>query len=199
MADILAVGASPRKGGNTDVLIKHAAKGARKIGLEVEIIQLRDYTILPCIGCERCRKNSVCTGCLDGMQLLYPQIEKSRGFILASPTHNYNITAWMKAFIDRLYAYYIFTDDRPRRYSSRFKGQERKAAAIAVCEQPDPKDMGFTMEAMTMPLNALGYEMTGELPVYNIFDRGAVKEYSDILSSAEALGEKLGRALAGRE
>ena len=117
MAKVLGVGASPRKGGNTDILLRKALAGAAAAGAAAEEIQLRDYAIQPCVGCENCRKAGRCTRLMDGMQCLYPKINESRGLIMASPTHNYNITAWMKAFIDRLYPYYCFTDDRPRRYT----------------------------------------------------------------------------------
>ena len=52
MKSILGIGGSPRKGGNSDILINSILK---EVGDEVktEIIQLRDFEIHPCIGCER--------------------------------------------------------------------------------------------------------------------------------------------------
>jgi len=111
--------------------------------------------------------------------------------VLACPTHNYNVTAWMKAFIDRLYCFYNFEDTRPRAWSSRLANQNRKAAIVAVCEQKDKKDMGFTLEAMRLPLEALGYEIVGELAVFRIFDRGAVRNEEATLQDASDLGKKL--------
>ena len=191
MERILAVGASPRKNGNTDHLIARAAEGVRSGGLEVEVVQLRDYSITPCVGCERCRKKYPCPKLMDGMQILYPKIFEARGLILASPTHNYNVTAWMKAFIDRLYCYYDFTPGHPRAYTSRLGGQGRKAAVMAVCEQLDPRDMGFTLEAMAMPLEALGYQVLSQLPVFGVFEAGRVAEFPDVLQAAEEAGRKL--------
>ncbi|WP_291323195.1 NAD(P)H-dependent oxidoreductase [Desulfonatronospira sp.] len=141
------------------------------------------------------RKDKICTGLKDGMTLLYPDVSGSMGMVLVSPTHNYNITAWMKAFIDRLYCYYDFDDHRPRGYGSRSAGQGRKLALAAVCEQVDEADMGFTMTAMRAPLDALGYEITGELPVYGIFDRGKVKQEENVVSQAQRLGADLARSL----
>jgi hypothetical protein len=101
----------------------------------------------------------------------------------------------MKAFIDRLYCFYIFTDDRPRNWSSRLANQGRQALLAAVCEQPNRRDMGFTLEAMRLPFEALGYRVTNELPVMSIFDRGKVAEYPEILKKAEDLGKDLARSL----
>ena len=47
-------------------------------------------------------------------------------------------------------------------------GQGRKAIIAAICEQENKEDMGFTLEAMRLPLEALGYEVIGELPVFSI-------------------------------
>ncbi|THB63256.1 MAG: flavodoxin family protein, partial [Desulfovibrio sp.] len=128
MTKILGVGGSPRSGGNSDVLLQNILAGAVEAGVETEAVHLRNYHFSSCIGCERCRKDKACTGLNDGMQLLYPKVEAARGLVLVSPTHQYNVTAIMKAFIDRLYAYYDFTDDRPRGYSSRLAGKDRQAA-----------------------------------------------------------------------
>lgn len=192
---ILGIGGSPRKGGNSDLLMKHILKGARKKNIECKGIHLRDYQFQPCVGCEQCRKDGRCTKLHDGMQLVYPDLLSSQGLVLACPTHNYNVTAWMKAFIDRLYCFYAFTNDRPRAWSSRLANQGRKAVIAAICEQPEPENMGFTLEAMRLPLKALGYEILGELPVLGIFDKGKVGEKPEILAQAEALGAKLGEAL----
>ena len=193
MNKILGIGGSPRKGGNSDILMKRFFKGARDGGVATEEIQLRDYQFQPCIGCERCRKDKRCTGLLDGMQLIYPKITEARGLILISPVYNYNITALMKSFIDRLYCFYNFNDDRPGSWSSQLAGQDRKAIIAAVGEQSSREDggMDLTLQAMRLPVEALGYEVIGELPVLGIFARGKVKKYPQILEQAEDLGRQL--------
>jgi multimeric flavodoxin WrbA len=195
MPKILGIGGSPRKGGNSDVLTRAVLEGAAAEGAETESAHLRRYQFQSCIGCERCRKDEACTGLLDGMQLLYPKIGESKGLVMVSPVHNYNVTALMKAFIDRLYCYYNFSDDRPRQWSSRLADQRRKAVLVAIGEQTEKRDMGFTLEAMRWPLEALGYGIMGELPVMQIFDRGKVAEHSEVMNEARELGRRLGSGL----
>jgi multimeric flavodoxin WrbA len=192
---ILGVCGSPRKGGNSDILMGKILSGAKGRDVGGEGIRLRDYAFEPCIGCEKCRKDGICTGQDDGMQPLYPKILESRGLVLVSPTHNYNVTAWTKAFIDRLYCFYIFDDNRPRGWSSRLAGQGRKAVIATICEQETKKDMGFTLEAMRLPLEALGYEIIGELGVLRLFDKGSIKNEPETLAEASRLGERLAGAL----
>ncbi|MCB2191353.1 MAG: flavodoxin family protein [Deltaproteobacteria bacterium] len=192
---ILAVGGSPRAGGNSDKLIAAAVEGASRL-CPAEALHLRDYTFSACVGCEACRKAKTCAKFHDGMGLIYPQVESARGLILASPVHNYNVTAWIKAFFDRLYPYYNFGEQRPGEWSSRLAGQGRKAGLMAVAEQ-HPGDAGLqrTLESMRLPLEALGYEIVAELPVYGVFARGRVTQDTEVMAQAEALGQSLAQSL----
>ena len=193
---VLGVSGSPRKNGNSDVLLKSLLTGVSRQNMDSEHFNLTDIQFQGCIGCERCRKDKICTGLVDGMSIVYDSIISSKGLILVSPTHNYNVTSWMKAFIDRLYCFYNFFDDRPRSWSSQLGGQGRKAVIAAICEQKDKKDMGFTLEAMRLPLEALGYEIIGELAVFRIFDKAKVKHDDQVMKKSEKLGADLARALA---
>ena len=193
---VLGIGGSPRKNGNSDVLLQHIIKGVGEDGIQADSVQLRDLDFKGCIGCERCRQDRICTGLHDGMSILYPGIVESRGLALVCPTHNYNVTAWMKAFIDRLYCFYNFEDTRPRAWSSQLADQGRKAVLAVICEQAGEEDMGFALQAMRRPLEALGYEVVDELPVFGIFDRAKVKQRTDVLSMAEQLGASLAEALS---
>lgn len=192
---ILAIGASPRKGGNSDVLITHFLNGAKKAGVETEEIQLRDCQITPCIGCELCRKTGECSRFNDDMVDIYNKIIESRGLFLISPVHNYNVTAWMKGFIDRLYCFYNFSEPRPGPWSSKLANQGRKAVVATVAEQLHKKDMGFTLEAMQMPLEALGYDVSVKFPVLGIFEKGKVADRPEIIHTAEMYGEQLAKEI----
>ncbi len=189
--NILGIGGSPRKGGNTDTLLGKILDAARSSGARTEQVRLADLQFQPCVGCEACRRSGRCTRFSDDMTELYPKIIEAKGLVLVCPVHNYNVTAWMKAFIDRLYCLYNFNDNRPRGWSSRLAGQGRKTVIAAVCEQEDKKDMGFALEAMRMPLEALGFEIVGELPVFRIFEAGRVAEVPEVIAEARRLGSLL--------
>jgi len=192
MANVLGISGSPRRGGNSDILLKHILTGSKNAGAITEAIHLRDYQFQSCIGCEKCRKARQCIGLQDGMQLIYPKIDEARGLVLISPTHNYNVTAWMKAFIDRLYCYYNFSDDRPGDWSSRLAGQKRKALIASIGEQKSYEDgVGLTLDAMRRPIEALGYEVIGELPVLGVFGKGRIQQ--KVLENAENLGSRLAK------
>ncbi|TKG91488.1 flavodoxin family protein [Puteibacter caeruleilacunae] len=193
---VLAISGSPRKGGNTDIIIKQMIAGLKSVDISSEHVNLGEVDFQGCVGCERCRRDKVCTRLKDGMSTIYPDIMESQGMILASPVHNYNITAWMKAFIDRLYCFYEFDNNtRPRQWSSRLANQGRKVVIAAICEQEQVEDMGFALEAMKRPMEALGFEVVGILPVFLAFEKGAVKKQQDIMDKAFELGVKLGEEI----
>jgi multimeric flavodoxin WrbA len=188
---ILGIGGSPRKGGNTDLILQEILRGAGDAGHETEAVFLRDYIINNCTGCERCRKDFTCTRFSDGMDVIYPKVEEADVMILASPVYNYNVTAIMKSFIDRLYPYYSFSDDRPRRYGSRLADRKRGAVVFSVCEQTDPKEKGFAEEAMSRPFEALGYRICRSFPVCGFFDRRAVLRDEKVMEGAYMTGRNL--------
>ncbi len=193
MTFILGVSGSPRKNGNSDTLLRTILQGAEQAGARTQSVHLRNMVYSPCVGCERCRKDKMCTRFIDDMSVVYPSIIKARGLVLCSPAHNYNISALLKGFLDRMYCFYDFTKDRPRGYSSRLAGQGRLAVIAGVCEQPDSFSMGATMDMMRLPLQAYGYKVLHELAVYGLFDRGAVCSESDVLERAHEYGQDLGR------
>jgi len=192
---ILGVGGSPRKSGNSDILLKSILKGAEREGVETESVQLRDYDFKPCIGCERCRKDLICTGLNDGMTLLYPKLIESRGLILASPIHWYYVTAMMKAFIDRLYCFFDWPSGRGANWRCRLDNQDRKMVLAVVYEQHSPKGMGTTLESMHQCMEDLCIEVVDEMAVGSTFAVGEIKKNSKALSQAEAIGAKLARQL----
>ena len=189
--NIMGICGSPRTGSNSRIMLEAMLEGAREMGVETELILLSDLEFSTCIGCERCRKAKACVGLDDDITRLYQSLVTSRGLALVSPTHNYNITALMKAFIDRLYCFYDFTDDHPRGYTSRLAGQGRVCSVAAVCEQTDPSDMGWTIEAMTKPLEALGYDIAGEVRAFGVFEAGKIKKHPDILDQCRDLGRRM--------
>lgn len=198
IAYILGIGGSPRKNGNSAIMLEAFIQGAADAGARTRVFYLRETTVHSCIGCEKCRRDKKCTRLLDGMQDIYPEIDRAGGLVLASPAHNYNVTALTKAFIDRMYCYYDFTNDRPRGWSSRLAGQGRKAAIIGVAEQAGSESMGLTMEAMRLPLAAHGYDVSWSLEGYLAFDRGEIRKQPDILERAAQIGHTMAQCLGAQ-
>jgi multimeric flavodoxin WrbA len=98
---IVGLSGSARVGGNTDLVLNEALAAAKAEGAEVNMIRVSDYRLLPCIGCTTCFDSKKCVQKDDG-ELLYQEISKADGIIMASPSYFQGVTGQMKIFIDRV-------------------------------------------------------------------------------------------------
>jgi len=196
---ILAVSGSPRTKGNTSLLLDEALTYAAEQGIEIEKIDLSDYNYSDCTGCEGCKKTFKCI-LPDDMQSIYPKILTADALILGSPTYFYNMTAKMKAFIDRMYCYEIFDSEQRDVWLPLNECISLKyALVIAVCEQQKEEDMGVTAEIMAKSLEALGYRIIESVKILNAFKRGDVLTFQNEMAKAKKAGEKLVKTLQLRE
>lgn len=100
---ILGIVCSPRKGGNTEILVREALEAAREAGGETELILVSDKKIAPCDGCGACHKDGICK-IKDDMQLIYEQLELADAVVFGTPVYFWNVTAQAKTIIDRTYS-----------------------------------------------------------------------------------------------
>jgi multimeric flavodoxin WrbA len=105
MTKVVIFNGSPRKKGNTAVLIEECMRGIKESGKEAELFFLHDMTIGPCQFCDWCIENNALS-CVqnDDMIELYPKLLESDVIVLAAPIFWFSVSAQMKLFIDRLYA-----------------------------------------------------------------------------------------------
>ena len=102
MAKIVAFSGSPRKGGNTDLLLTHLLNILKSNGHEVELVRLERSKIKGCMACGVCREKKDLK-CYSGNDFLNGCIAKmvdADAIILGSPVYFANITTEMKALID---------------------------------------------------------------------------------------------------
>jgi multimeric flavodoxin WrbA len=99
---VVAFNGSPRKGGNTSVLIDHALKELEAQGIETEHIHLSG-PIQGCIACFKCfeNKNRKCVLEDDMVNSCISKMIEADGIILGSPTYFADLTPELKALIDR--------------------------------------------------------------------------------------------------
>ena len=100
---ILGLSCSPRKSGNTEILVGEALDGAQSEGVEVELFSLSGKEIKPCDGCYACRETGKCH-IDDDMQTVYQQLVEADGIIFGTPIYFYSMTSQAKAIIDRTIA-----------------------------------------------------------------------------------------------
>jgi multimeric flavodoxin WrbA len=97
---VLGIYGSPRKGGNTDLLLDKALEGSGAASAEVNSIYVRKLKLDGCLECGSCDETGECV-IQDDMQTVYPLLQEADIIFLASPNFFYSVTAQAKLLIDR--------------------------------------------------------------------------------------------------
>jgi multimeric flavodoxin WrbA len=100
---VLAINGSPRKGGNTELMIRKVFEPLEKAGIETELIQIGGQMVRGCMACGKCieMQNKTCVITNDPINEIIKKMDEADGIILGSPTYFTDVTAEMKALIDR--------------------------------------------------------------------------------------------------
>jgi multimeric flavodoxin WrbA len=100
---VIAFNGSPRKGGNTSILIDHVLKALKAQGVQTEVFQLGGSNIHGCRACYRCfeKKDRRCAFDDDVANECIAKMAEADGILLASPTYVSDVTPEIKCLIDR--------------------------------------------------------------------------------------------------
>lgn len=100
---VVAFNGSPRKGGNTTLLLREVLGELEKEGIETELVEMSEKKIHGCIACQKCfeKKNQRCAVDDDAANEYIEKILQAQGVVLGSPVYFMDVTPEMKALIDR--------------------------------------------------------------------------------------------------
>ena len=108
---ILILSASPRKGGNSDILCDQFARGAQEAGHRVEKIRVQEKKISPCLACYGCRGTGVCVQ-KDDMAAILGKMVEADVLVLATPVYFYSMDGQLNTLIDRTLPRYTEIRDK---------------------------------------------------------------------------------------
>jgi multimeric flavodoxin WrbA len=103
--NIIAFLGSPRKDGNTELLLKEVIRGIEESGLKVHVFNLNLMNISPCQNCGECDDTGICV-IEDDMVQVHDAIRTADRIILASPIFFFGLSAQAKTMIDRCQAFW---------------------------------------------------------------------------------------------
>jgi len=182
MRKILGVVGSPRKNGNTDILVSRILDGARDAGAAVKKVFLGDLSIRECDGCHACWKTERCAKD-DDMQALYAKIIGSDLIIFGTPVYWYGPTALMTGFIDR----FVYFNCPATRAKIRGKG-----AFLAIpFEEDDPATAAPLESVFRKSLAYLEMVLLGTILAPGVGGKGDILKKPDLLEEAYRLGRSL--------
>ena len=173
--NILILSGSPRKGGNTELLVEAFVKGASQTH-HVEVVSVHDYKVNPCMGCNACFK-SESNSCVqkDDMPLIYEKMAVADMLVIASPVYFYGLSAQLKAVIDRFH--------NPIRDTYHIK----KTALLLVGAASLPELFDGILAQYRLCLNFFKLEDAGRVLVRGVKDKGDIQN-TEAIQKANELG-----------
>lgn len=185
---VLGISSSPRRGGNSDLLLDEFLRGARDSGGEVEKVYLADLTISACTQCDVCQQRGVCD-LGDDMTQIYAKIEASDCLVLASPIYFMAHCAQAKLVIDRCQLFWS------RKYVLKQPADQRvrRGFHIAVGATHGRAVFAGVKTTMRWFFDALGMEYAGDVLVEGVAGKGDIKNRQETLQEAYCLGQTAGR------
>jgi multimeric flavodoxin WrbA len=182
---VLGIMGSPRIGGNTDLLLDEALKGAQGKGAETEKIIVDRLKITACKEIYHCLEDGTCP-IKDDMTGLYDKILAADAVIIASPIFFYTVSAQLMAFISRFQAFWS------RKYVLKnLDIPVKKGAFIAVGATKGANLFDGPKLTISYFFKAINAEKKEEFLIRSVDKKGEIKDHPDYLAAAFELGKKL--------
>ena len=98
---VIGINGSARKDGNTSLLIKAVFAELEAEGIETDLVQLHGKALEPCKACFGCGGKRQCVVKTDYFNECFAKMVEADGIVLGSPVYSADVTAGMKAFLER--------------------------------------------------------------------------------------------------
>ena len=186
---VLGIYGSPRKNGNSSILLDEALKGAGEMGAKVSTIRVMNLDITGCRECGGCDRTGKCV-VRDGMQEIYPLFEDADRIIIASPIFFYGFPSQLKTLIDRCQAEWnrrrlVKGIEEQKRYDS---GRGYLLAVGATRGKNLFEGVKLTARYF---FDALDKSFKGGLYYSRIEGKGDIRNHPDSLEEAYEFGKKI--------
>jgi multimeric flavodoxin WrbA len=183
--NILALVGSPRKKGNSALLVQKFSEAAQKKGHQVKTHFVYDLNIKGCIACEACTdgKVEVCVH-KDDFIGLAAEIIKADCLVVASPVYMGQITGPLKTLLDR---WYTFADEK---FNIRHV-QGKKLVVMTTSGAPAQQFAAVTEYLKEWFGGFFKLDCIGKVTVGEVSDEGDVLKNEAALREVQALAEKL--------
>ncbi len=190
MARILGIAGSPRKGGNSDILLDSFLEGAREGGNEVEKIYIGALSISPCDEGNSCHKTGRCHK-MDDMQAIYDKLLSADHLVVSSPTFFMGPPAQLKCMIDRCQALWAkrFILNKPLRDDEKI----RNGFLLATAGLNKKEAFTGTIATIKAFFYVLGFKYKGELLFLGIDKKGSINSRKGAIEEARIAGKNISR------
>jgi len=186
---ITALYGSPRKDGNTDLLMQAFLSGVREAGGQPHEIFLRDLKFSPCIDCGGCLKTGACV-LTDDMDKIYPHLIAADVIVLAAPVFFYGLNALAKAMVDRTQCFWA------RKYLlghglAQERGCRGAGILLSVGGAKGTKNFDGILLTAKYFFDALDMPLTHNLVYGRVDAKGIILDHPEACEAARKLGRDI--------
>lgn len=180
---VVAFNGSPRRDGNTNLMLRRALEPIAAAGIETELVQLGGEPLAGCIACGGCFRNQDqrCVVTTDRLNEHLAKMIAADGIVLGSPTYFADMTAEMKALIDRSGYVSVANGRIFRRKIGAAVAVHRRGGAVHVM---DSINHMFLMSQMIVPGSTYWNFGVGREP-------GEVANDQEAMANMKDLGETI--------
>ncbi|MBI9016074.1 MAG: flavodoxin family protein [Phycisphaerae bacterium] len=188
MQKVLALAGSPRKRGNSDLLLDEVLKALTNQDVPTEKIYLCDLNIGGCIHCDYCYVHDKCS-INDDMSVLYGKLRETNYLLFASPLFFLSMPSQAKAVIDRCQLFWSMKYIQHKKVAE--NTSPRRGIFIGVAGQKSRHLFDGIKATMKYVFDALDMEYYDNFLVNNTDSKGEVTQMAEVLREAHELGEKI--------
>ena len=184
---VIAINGSPRKKGNSSIILEHLLGGAKELGAQTTHVRLDAIEVKGCMGCLTCRDNPGFCKREDGLSPYLEAMKTCDGMVVGCPVYMFHVSGQMKLFVDRIYSFYINREDGS--YDSALPGGKRLAV---VTSQGNPTVERFERAIRWLGgmVGGLGFETVGQIIHVDSHARPAAND-AELLERARQIGRRL--------
>jgi multimeric flavodoxin WrbA len=186
---VIAFLGSPRKDGNTSILLGEAIRGVEEAGHAAKLYKVAQMKIRPCLNCGGCEEAGECIIKDDEMPKIYAAIRAADRIILASPIFFSGIPAQAKAMIDRCQALWCEKYLLKREIPAGPAG--RKGLFLTVGGMKMLKHAECANSTMTAFFRSVSVPEHAFLPFRGVDAKGAIRQHPTALQEAYEAGKAL--------
>jgi len=186
---VTALYGSPRKDGNTDLLLQAFLRGARRHTGDIHAIALRELSFSACIECAGCNETGTCV-LRDDMVGVYPHLAQAEDVVLSAPVFFYGLNALAKAMVDRCQCCWVkkYLLGEPL---SILRGCKGSGVLLSVGGSRGKKTFEPVMLTARYFFDALDMDFSHHLTYSGIDAKGSIAEHPAALDEASRLGAQV--------
>ena len=178
--EVIALIGSPRKQGNTDIMVDEVLAGAATAGATTSKIYLDDFQVRPIAEVADNTRQRDDSRRDDDFPLLLERFLSADIIIWSTPVYWQGVSAQMKCFLDRMSSYF----NRPE-YVGRFRGKGH--VVLCAFGRPEQNHGEWVTRPMKITIEILQGTYLGDICV-SVYQKGKVREMPAVLASCRELG-----------